>query len=224
MIGPLALHILLDSHLVNSSLHPTKLRNIPGAMEYPPGFLLLPLRSSTLPPFKTTTLVTYAPASAYQVTEQGAKIEVIEADAKGGSKGPEPEPPVEKASDGASQSGTGGVETGEEAQGASTSKTSKRKEKASSQSEIQEESQPGGSGRSHFDPLRKLPSPAREKRAQQVERLRQEKAESLRRAGEMRHGGAKIKGTCLLVDPGGKTDSEGRTQVKDTDALYVPRS
>lgn len=225
MIGPLALDLLLHGNPIEASLHPT-LTGIPGAMEYPPGFLLLPLRSSTLPPFKTTTLVTYAPASAYRL--ESTKIQIIEAaDEKPGAR-LETEAPaasskdadVEARRDGAevASGSTQGRESGGAMQSAYQSRPPPptKPKQAASRSEIEEVlsgSGPGSSGRGNFDPLRKLPSTAREKRAKEAEKRRQEKAESLRSAGEKQQEGARIRGTCLLVDPGGHTDMEGRAQV-----------
>lgn len=219
MIGPLALHILLHNQPVVSSLHPSKLGDIEGAMEYPPGFLLLPLRSATLPPFKSTILVAYAPALAYQIGEEAATIKIEDDDRTVETKGQETEPPG-KDQEAPSSSGRTGEASGsgtETENRGSKAKSKpplpKGKEKAASRSEIEEESSAGGTNRGRFDPLRKLPAAAKEKRAQEAEKRRQEKAESLRHAGEKRHEGARIRGTCLLVDPGGKTDLEGRKQV-----------
>jgi hypothetical protein len=222
MIGPLALDLLLHGNPIEASIHP-KLTGIPGAMEYPPGFLLLPLRSSTLPPFKTTTLVTYAPASAYRL--ESAKIQIIEAaDEKPGAP-LETEPLAASSKDADVEAGaevasgsTQGRETGGAMQSASQSRPPPptKPKQAASRSEIEEVlsgSGAGSSGRGNFDPLRKLPSAAREKRAKEAEKRRQEKAESLRSAGEKQQEGARIRGTCLLVDPGGHTDMEGRAQV-----------
>ncbi|GAQ81201.1 Metallo-hydrolase/oxidoreductase superfamily protein [Klebsormidium nitens] len=221
MIGPLALHILLSNQPVVSSLHPAKLGDIEGAMEYPPGFLLLPLRSSTLPPFKSTTLVAYAPASAYKIEGEAAKIKIEDDDRREGTQGQETEP-SEKDTDSTSgrtgEASGSGVKGESGATGQSKAKSKpplpKGKEKAASRPEIKEEPPAGGTNRGRFDPLRKLPAAAKEKRAQEAEKRRQEKAESLRHAGEKRHEGARIRGTCLLVDPGGKTDLEGRKQMR----------
>ena len=97
MIGPLALNILLHDHPVETSLSPSKLGGIEGAMEYPPGFLLVPLRSSTLPPFKSTTLIAYAPAAAYHIEGDVAKIVIEDSAREGGQETQEPEPPERDA-------------------------------------------------------------------------------------------------------------------------------